>query len=443
MGRRLPWQSRTRSTVAVGLVQIHRRLLDATPGPPIAWGVAWVSAGRPEPSHQRNIPVKIHEYQAKSVLARFGVPVPRGEVAFSPSEAGEIARRLGGEISVVKAQIHAGGRGKSGGVKLAKSPDEAEQLGKQMIGLTLVTHQTGPEGRKVGRVLIEEGLEIARELYLSVVIDRASACPVIIASAAGGMDIEEVAASAPEKILRERVNRGTGILPFQARKLAFRMGLDAAVAGRLVKVLSSIYTAFIETDASMVEINPLVLTTGGALLALDAKVSFDDNALYRHADLRDLRDLSEEDPLEVEASKFSLNYIRLDGNIACMVNGAGLAMATMDIIKLSGGDPANFLDVGGGANADQIRNAFKILTSDANVKAVLINIFGGILRCDVLAQGVIAAVTELGVPLPIVIRMEGTNVEEGKRILRESGLNFTTADSIGEAAEQVVLLAEA
>ena len=385
--------------------------------------------------------MKIHEYQAKSVLARFGVPVPRGEVAFSPAEAGEIARRLGGDIAVVKAQIHAGGRGKGGGVKLAKSADEAEQLAKQMIGMTLVTHQTGPEGRKVGRVLIEEGLEIARELYLSVVIDRASACPVIIASAAGGMDIEEVAAATPEKILREFVDRGTGILPFQARKLAFGMGLDAAAAGKLVKVLSSIYKAFIEIDASMVEINPLVLTRDGDLLALDAKVTVDDNALYRHADLRELRDLSEEDPLEVEASKFSLNYIRLDGNIGCMVNGAGLAMATMDIIKLSGGEPANFLDVGGGASAEQIRNAFKILTSDENVRAVLINIFGGILRCDVLAQGVIAAVTELSVPLPIVIRMEGTNVEAGKAMLEASGLNFTTADSMGEAAERVVALA--
>ncbi|MEQ1575650.1 MAG: ADP-forming succinate--CoA ligase subunit beta [Vicinamibacterales bacterium] len=387
--------------------------------------------------------MKIHEYQAKSVLARFGVPVPRGEVAFSAAEAGDIARRLGGDIAVVKAQIHAGGRGKGGGVKLAKSPEEAEQLAKQMIGMTLITHQTGPEGKKVGRVLIEEGLQIDRELYLSIVIDRASASPVIIASAAGGMDIEEVAASHPEQILREAIDPGTGVIPFQARKLAFGMGLPAAAAPKLVKVLDSIYKAFIETDASMIEINPLILTKGGDLLALDAKVSFDDNALYRHPDLRDFRDLTEEDPLEVEASKFSLNYIRLEGNIGCMVNGAGLAMATMDIIKLAGGEPANFLDVGGGANAEQIRNAFKILTSDKNVKAVLINIFGGILRCDVLAQGVIAAVTELGVPVPIVIRMEGTNVDEGKRMLRESGLNFTTADSMGEAADTVVALAKA
>ena len=386
--------------------------------------------------------MKIHEYQAKSVLAGFGVPVPRGEVALSAGDVGDIARRLGGSVVVVKAQIHAGGRGKGGGVKLAKSPDEAEQIAKQILGMTLVTHQTGPEGRKVGRVLIEEGLQIERELYLSVVIDRATTCPVVIASASGGMDIEEVAASEPEKILRETIDPGTGVVPFQARKLAFGMGLSAGPAQKLVEVLQSIYTAFIETDASMIEINPLILTKDGDLLALDAKVSLDDSALYRHTDLRELRDLSEEDPLEVEASKFSLNYIRLDGNIGCMVNGAGLAMATMDIIKLSGGEPANFLDVGGGANPEQIRNAFKILTSDQNVRAVLINIFGGILRCDVLAQGVITAVKELGVPVPIVIRMEGTNVEEGKRLLKESGLNFTTADSMGEAAEHVVALAK-
>jgi succinyl-CoA synthetase beta subunit len=386
--------------------------------------------------------LKIHEYQAKSVLARYGVPVPRGEVAFSAAEAGEIARRLGGAVVVVKAQIHAGGRGKGGGVKLAKSPEEAEKLAEQMLGMTLVTHQTGPEGKKVGRVLIEEGVQIERELYVSMLVDRGAAAPVVIASAAGGMDIEEVAAKEPEKILSEPVDPGTGIVPFQARKLAFGMGLGGGPAGKLVKVLESLYKAFVETDASMIEINPLILTKTGDLLALDAKVTFDDNALYRHADLRDFRDLTEEDPLEVEASKFSLNYIRLDGNIGCMVNGAGLAMATMDIIKLSGGEPANFLDVGGGANAEQIKNAFRILMADKNVKAVLINIFGGILRCDVLAQGVIAAVKELGVPVPIVIRMEGTNVEEGKRMLKESGLNFTTADSMGEAAEKVVSLAK-
>ncbi|HEY3092185.1 MAG TPA: ADP-forming succinate--CoA ligase subunit beta [Vicinamibacterales bacterium] len=387
--------------------------------------------------------MKIHEYQAKSVLARFGVPVPRGEVTFTAHDAAAIAERLGTSVVVVKAQIHAGGRGKGGGVKLAKTPHEAERLAKQMIGMTLVTHQTGPEGRKVGRVLIEEGLQIERELYLSMLIDRAAGRPVIIASAAGGMDIEEVAATHPDKILREHVDPATGVVPFQARKLAFAMGLGAGPAGRMVKVLESIYKAFIETDASMIEINPLILTKGGDLIALDAKVTFDDNALYRHPDLREFRDLSEEDPLEVEASKFSLNYIRLDGNIGCMVNGAGLAMATMDIIKLAGGEPANFLDVGGGANAEQIKNAFRILMADKNVKAVFINIFGGILRCDVLAAGVIAAVKELGVPVPIVIRMEGTNVEEGKGMLRQSGLNFTTADSMSEGANAVVALANA
>jgi succinyl-CoA synthetase beta subunit len=384
--------------------------------------------------------LKIHEYQAKSVLARFGVPVPRGEVTFTAHDAAAIAQRLGTAVVVVKAQIHAGGRGKGGGVKLAKSPDEAERIAKDMIGMTLVTHQTGPEGRKVGRVLIEEGLQIERELYISMLLDRSEGKPVIIASAAGGMDIEEVAAKSPEKILREHVDPATGIIPFQARKLAFAMGLEAGPAGKMVKVLDAIYKAFIETDASMIEINPLILTKSGDLLALDAKVTFDDNALYRHPDIREFRDLTEEDPLEVEASKFSLNYIRLDGNIGCMVNGAGLAMATMDIIKLAGGEPANFLDVGGGANAEQIKNAFRILMADKNVKAVFINIFGGILRCDVLARGVIAAVKELGVPVPIVIRMEGTNVEEGKRMLKESELNFTTADSMDDGAKAAVAL---
>ena len=385
--------------------------------------------------------MKIHEYQAKSVLSRFGVPVPRGEVAFSPAEAGDIARRLGGDAVVVKAQIHAGGRGKGGGVKVARTSEEAEALARTIIGMTLVTHQTGPEGRKVGRVLIEQGVQIDRELYLSILVDRAAARPVVIASASGGMDIEEVAAREPEKIIREPIDPGTGLVPFQGRRLAFALGLDARLTGTFARLMEALYRAFIETDASMIEINPLIVTRGGDLLALDAKVTFDDNALYRHPDLRELRDLAEEDPLEVDASKYSLNYIRLDGNIGCMVNGAGLAMATMDIIKLAGGEPANFLDVGGGANAEQIKNAFRILMADRNVKAVLINIFGGILRCDVLAQGVMAAVQELGVPVPIVIRMEGTNVEEGKRLLRESGLNFTTADSMGEAAERVVALA--
>jgi succinyl-CoA synthetase beta subunit len=385
--------------------------------------------------------MKIHEYQAKAILARHGMPVPRGEVAFTAAEAGDIARRLGGALVVVKAQIHAGGRGKGGGVKLAKSPDQAEALARDMIGMTLVTHQTGPEGRVVGRVLVEEGLQMQRELYLSLLLDRAAGKPVMMASAAGGMDIEEVAAKTPEKIVRVYIEPGVGIVPFEARQLGFAIGLDGAEVNRFVKLAAALYEAFLATDASLVEINPLVVTAGGDLLALDAKMNFDDSALYRHTDLRDLRDLGEEDPLEIEASKFSLNYIHLDGNIGCMVNGAGLAMATMDIIKLAGGEPANFLDVGGGANAEQIRNAFKILMSDKNVKAVLINIFGGILRCDVLAQGVIAAVKELGVPVPIVIRMEGTNVDEGKRLLKESGMNFATADSMDEAAQRVVQLA--
>jgi succinyl-CoA synthetase beta subunit len=385
--------------------------------------------------------MKIHEYQAKAILARYGVPVPRGEVAFSGAEAGEIARRLGGQIVVVKAQIHAGGRGKGGGVKLARSADEAERIAGEMLGMTLVTHQTGPEGRVVSRVLIEEGLQMSRELYLSLVLDRASGKPVMMASAAGGMDIEEVAATTPEKIVKVFIEPGVGLVPFEARRIGFAIGLDGPQVGKAVKLMSALFDAFVATDASLVEINPLVVTAGGDLLALDAKVNFDDNALYRHPDLRDLRDLGEEDPLEIEASKFSLNYIRLDGNIGCMVNGAGLAMATMDIIKLAGGEPANFLDVGGGASADQIRNAFKILMSDRNVRAVLINIFGGILRCDVLAQGVIAAVKDLSVSMPIVIRMEGTNVEEGKLMLKESGLNFTTVDSMSEAASKVVQLA--
>ena len=385
--------------------------------------------------------MKIHEYQAKAILARYGVPVPRGEVAYTADEAAEIARRLGGGTVVVKAQIHAGGRGKGGGVKLAKTPDEAARIARDMIGMTLVTHQTGPDGRVVSRVLVEEGLAISRELYLSVLLDRGAARPIVMASAAGGMDIEEVAAKTPEKIVREHVHPGVGLAGFQGKKIAFTLGLDGGQAPKFGKLLGALYAAYLGTDASLLEINPLIVTASGDLLALDAKMNFDDNALYRHPDVRELRDLAEEDPLEIEASKFSLNYIRLDGSIGCMVNGAGLAMATMDIIKLAGGEPANFLDVGGGANAEQIRNAFKILMADKNVRAVLINIFGGILRCDVLAQGVIAAVQELHVAVPIVIRMEGTNVEEGKRMLAESGLNFTTADDMGDAANKVVALA--
>jgi succinyl-CoA synthetase beta subunit len=386
--------------------------------------------------------MKIHEYQAKAILARHGVAVPRGDVATSPPQAAEIARRLGGGIVVVKAQIHAGGRGKGGGVKLAKTPEQAEAIARDMIGMTLVTHQTGPEGRVVARVLVEQGLQMARELYVSLVLDRAAGKPVIMASAAGGMDIEEVAASTPEKIVKTYIEPGVGLVPFEARQLGFGIGLDGAQVNKFVRLAAGLYEAFMATDASLVEVNPLVVTAAGDLLALDAKMNFDDNALYRHPEVRELRDLNEEDPLEIEASKFALNYIRLDGNIGCMVNGAGLAMATMDIIKLAGGEPANFLDVGGGANAEQIRNAFKILMSDSNVKAVLINIFGGILRCDVLAQGVITAVRELRVAAPIVIRMEGTNVEEGKRLLRESGMNFTTADAMDEAAKKVVQLAK-
>ena len=385
--------------------------------------------------------MKIHEYQAKAILARYGVPVPRGEVAFTPGEAGEIAGQLGGGTVVVKAQIHAGGRGKGGGVKVARNPDDAVRIARDMIGMRLITPQTGPEGRIVSRVLVEEGLRIAKELYISVLIDRGVARPILMASAAGGMDIEEVAASTPERIVREHVHPGVGLSGFQTRKVAFALGLAGAEVNRAARLMAAVYEAFRATDASLIEINPLVVTEGGDVLALDAKVNFDDNALGRHHDLRELRDLGEEDPLEIEASKFSLNYIRLDGNIGCMVNGAGLAMATMDIIKLAGGEPANFLDVGGGANAEQIRNAFKILLADRNVRAVLINIFGGILRCDILAQGVITAVRELDVRVPIVIRMEGTNVEEGKRMLAESGLNFTTADGMGDAAEQVVRLA--
>jgi succinyl-CoA synthetase beta subunit len=385
--------------------------------------------------------MKIHEYQGKAILVRYGVPIPRGEVAFSAQEAGVIAGRLGGGTVVVKAQIHAGGRGKAGGVKVVKGPEAAERAAADLLGTTLVTYQTGPSGQIVGRLLVEEGLAIDRELYLSMVVDRATQKLVMMVSAEGGVDIEEVAAKTPEKIHKEFIAPAVGLQPYQARKLAFAVGLADTEIGKATKMMLALYKAFISTDASLVEINPLITTTSGDLLALDAKMSFDDNALYRHPDIRDLRDLSEEEPLEVEASKYSLNYIRLDGNIGCMVNGAGLAMATMDIIKLAGGMPANFLDVGGGANAEQILNAFKILMSDRNVEAVLINIFGGILRCDVLAAGVIAAVKELGVRVPIVIRMKGTNVEEGKRMLAESGLNFATADTMNEAADKVVGLA--
>ncbi len=384
--------------------------------------------------------MKIHEYQAKQLISAAGLPVPRGDVARTPEEARDIAARLGGRV-VVKAQIHAGGRGKGGGVKLVEDAAEAERVAKAMLGMTLVTVQTGPGGRTVGRLLIEEALDIAQELYAGLVIDRALARPVLMASAAGGMDIEQVAADTPELIHRESIDSATGLLPFQARRVAFAIGLTGRVANRVAGAMLAADRAFRQVDASLLEVNPLMVTRAGDVLALDAKINLDDSALARHPELRELRDLAEEDPLEVEASRHALNYIRLDGTIGCMVNGAGLAMATMDIIKLAGGEPANFLDVGGGANADQIRNAFRLLLADRNVRAVLINIFGGILRCDVLAEGVIAAVRELDVQLPVVIRMEGTNVEEGNRMLRESGLNFTTAGSMGEAAERVVGLA--
>ncbi len=385
--------------------------------------------------------MKIHEYQAKAILARYGVPTPRGEVAFSKDEARGAAENLGTPVVVVKAQIHAGGRGKAGGVKLARSVDEAAEIAGKILGMKLVTPQTGPAGRIVKRLLIEEGLDIKRELYLGMVVDRAAAAPVFMASAAGGMEIEEVAREHPEAILRETLSPAVGLQPFHARKLAFGLGLAPEVATNAVPFLQALYRAFIESDASLVEINPCVVTGDGRLVALDAKMTFDDNALYRHKDIRELRDLDEEDPLEVEASKFNLNYIKLDGTVGCMVNGAGLAMATMDIIKLSGGAPANFLDVGGGASAEQVKNAFKILMSDSSVRGVFINIFGGILRCDVLATGVVAAAHELKVKVPVVVRMEGTNVEQGQQILRNSPLNFTIAEGMKDGAEKIVRLA--
>jgi len=384
--------------------------------------------------------MKIHEYQAKGILRQHGVAVPRGDVAYSAAEARDIAVRLAGRV-VVKAQIHAGGRGKGGGVKLADTPDQAESLAKAMLGMKLVTPQTGPEGKVVRRLLVEEALERDREMYLGLVIDRASERAVMIASKAGGMEIEEVAAATPHLILKETVDPSLGLQQYQARKLAFGLGLDGALVSQAVKIMMGLHRVFEATDASLLEINPLVTTTSGTVLALDAKINFDDNALYRHPDLRELRDLTEEEPLEIEASKFSINYIKLNGNVGCMVNGAGLAMATMDIIKLAGGEPANFLDVGGGATADQVTNAFRIILSDPNVKAVLINIFGGIMRCDIVAQGVVQAAAQVGVKTPVVVRLEGTNREAGQKILKESGLNFTVAEGMKDAAEKVVSLA--
>ena len=384
--------------------------------------------------------MKIHEYQAKAILARFNVPVPRGEVAATVEEADRAAKEIGGSV-VVKAQIHAGGRGKGGGVKVAKDAAETAELARHMLGMRLVTHQTGPAGRIVKRLLIEETLPIERELYLGIVLDRVQGKPVFMASAAGGMEIEEVAARTPEAILKEAFDPAAGLAAFQARKLAFGIGIPPASVNAAAAAMTALAKAYVATDATLAEINPFILTADGKVYALDAKITLDDNALYRHKDLIELRDLDEEDPLEVEASRFGLNYIKLDGTVGCMVNGAGLAMATMDIIQYAGGSPANFLDVGGGASADQVKNAFRILLADSSVKAVLINIFGGILRCDTLATGVVAAARDLHIAAPIVVRMEGTNVEEGRRILLDSGLNFTVGADMRDAAEKVVKLA--
>ena len=388
--------------------------------------------------------MKIHEYQAKAILKKYGVTVPRGSMAASREEAESIAKELldsGSTGVVVKAQIHAGGRGKGGGVKIAKSVGEAGDLAGRMLGMKLITHQTGPEGRIVRRLLIEETLPIEKELYLGILVDRAEGKPVFMASAAGGMEIEQVAAENPDTILKQHIDPGMGLEAFQARKIAFKLGLGAKQIGPAVQFLTNLYRAFLDTDASLLEINPFITTSDGRLFALDAKINFDDNALFRHADLRELRDITEEDPLEIEASKYSLNYIKLDGNVGCMVNGAGLAMATMDIIKYAGGMPANFLDVGGGATSEQVAHAFEILLSDKNVKAVLINIFGGILRVDTLATGVVEAARKTNIKLPIVLRLEGTNVEEGKKILQNSGFNFTVTDTMKDAADKVVAAA--
>ncbi len=381
--------------------------------------------------------MKIHEYQAKTLLARYGVAVPRGEVAETTDAAVEIARRLGGPV-VVKAQIHAGGRGKGGGIRVAKNPEEAAAHAKAILGMTLVTPQTGPAGRVVRTVLIEEAVELDREHYLGVTLDRSRACPVVIVSRSGGMEIEEVAARDPAAVLREPVDPALGMFPFQARRLAFSLGLEGETFKQGVSLMQSLLRAYVETDATLAEINPLLVTRDGSVLALDAKMTFDDNALFRHPDIREMRDLSEEDPLEVEASKFGLNYIKLDGSVGCMVNGAGLAMATMDLVKLAGGEPANFLDVGGGASEEQVKNAFRIILSDSNVRAILINIFGGIMRCDVIARGVVGAVREMGLVLPVVVRLEGTNVDEGRRILSESGLAVTPAEGLADAARKAV-----
>jgi succinyl-CoA synthetase beta subunit len=388
--------------------------------------------------------MKIHEYQAKAILKKYGVAVPRGEMVENREQAEGAAKSLfdaGASGVVVKAQIHAGGRGKGGGVKITKSVEEAGEIASKMLGMTLITHQTGPEGRVVRRLLVEETLPIERELYLGIVIDRAEAKPVFMASQSGGMEIEQVAEENPNAILKEYITPGLGLESFQARKLAFQLGLKPEQINQAVKFMDGLYKVFEDTDSSLMEINPFITCSDGRLFALDAKISFDDNALFRHPDLKELRDITEEDPLEVEASKYSLNYVKLDGNVGCMVNGAGLAMATMDIIKYAGGMPANFLDVGGGANAEQVTHAFEILLSDKNVKAVLINIFGGILRVDTLARGVVEAANKTKIQLPVVLRLEGTNVEQGREILQQSGLNFIVAETMKDAAEKVVAAA--
>jgi len=382
--------------------------------------------------------MNIHEYQAKQLLAKYGVAVPRGGVVYTAPEAEAVAKDLGGPVWVVKAQIHAGGRGKGGGVKVVKSVEDARDTAKNMLGMTLVTHQTGPAGKEVKRVYIEEGCDIARELYLSMLIDRATSKITIMASTEGGMDIEEVAAKTPEKIIKVAVDPATGMLPFHGRQIAFGLGLEGKQVGSAVRFVLGMYKAFTELDASLVEINPLVVTGGGDVMALDAKMNFDDNSLFRHKDIEELRDESEEDPAEFEAARHDLNYIKLDGQIGCMVNGAGLAMATMDIIKLYGGDPANFLDVGGGATRERVTEAFKIILRDPNVEGILVNIFGGIMRCDVIAEGVVGAAREVSLNVPLVVRLEGTNVDLGKKILADSGLPIISADDLGDAAEKIV-----
>lgn len=381
--------------------------------------------------------MNIHEYQAKTVLAKYGVAVPRGGVAYTPAEAENVAQTLGGSLWVVKAQIHAGGRGKAGGVKLAKSLDEVKRLTKEMLGMTLVTHQTGPEGKEVKRVYIEEGSDIGEELYLSAVLDRKFSAITFIGSKEGGVDIEEVAHKTPEKIITVPIDPAAGFQAHHARTLAFGMKVPAELHGEFAKLVQGIYNAFLSTDASQVEINPLVITKQNKLIALDAKFNFDDNALFRQSDIAEMRDEDEEDPLEREAAKFGLSYVKMDGNIGCMVNGAGLAMATMDIIKLYGGEPANFLDVGGGANKEKVTEAFKLILSDSNVEGILVNIFGGIMRCDIIAEGVISAAKEVSLGVPLVVRLEGTNVELGKKMLATSGLPIITADNLADAAEKI------